>query len=104
MYVNDEVGTSVRVDVPEDKRNERVLSDEELVELTEMGKRIQAHYGEPMDTEWAFERGNLFLLQARPITTLGDDNGVAGEDSSISDKNVIVKGLGASPGTASGKV
>ena len=104
MYVKDEDGTSVRVDVPEDKRNERVLSDEELVELTEMGKRIQAHYGEPMDTEWAFERGNLFLLQARPITTLGDDNGVAGEDSSISDKNVIVKGLGASPGTASGKV
>ena len=104
MYVKDEDGTSVRVDVPEDKRNERVLSDEELVELTEMGKRIQAHYGEPMDTEWAFERGNLFLLQARPITTLCDDNGVAGEDSSISDKNVIVKGLGASPGTASGKV
>ena len=104
MYVKDEDGTSVRVDVPEDKRNERVLSDEELVELTEMGKRIQAHYGEPMDTEWAFERGNLFLLQARPITTLGDDNGAAGEDSSISDKNVIVKGLGASPGTASGKV
>ena len=104
MYVKDEDGTSVRVDVPEDKRNERVLSDEELVELTEMGKRIQAHYGEPMDTEWAFERGNLFLLQARPITTLGDDNGVAGEDFSISDKNVIVKGLGASPGTASGKV
>ena len=104
MYVKDEDGTSVRVDVPENKRNERVLSDEELVELTEMGKRIQAHYGEPMDTEWAFERGNLFLLQARPITTLGDDNGAAGEDSSISDKNVIVKGLGASPGTASGKV
>ena len=86
------------------KRNERVLSDEELVELTEMGKRIQAHYGEPMDTEWAFEKGNLFLLQARPITTLGDDNGAASEDSAVGDKNVIVKGLGASPGTASGKV
>lgn len=104
MYVKDEDGTSVRVDVPEDKRNERVLSDEELVELTEMGKRIQAHYGEPMDTEWAFEKGNLFLLQARPITTLGDDNGAASEDSAVGDKNVIVKGLGASPGTASGKV
>ena len=104
MYVKDEDGTSVRVDVPEDKRNERVLSDEELVELTEMGKRIQAHYGEPMDTEWAFEKGNLFLLQARPITTLGDDNGAASEDSAVGDKNVIIKGLGASPGTASGKV
>ncbi len=51
-----------------------------------------------------FEKGNLFLLQARPITTLGDDNGAASEDSAVGDKNVIVKGLGASPGTASGKV
>ena len=105
MYVKDEDGTSVRVDVPEDKRNERVLSDSELVELTEMGKRIQAHYGEPMDTEWAFEKGNLFLLQARPITTLGDNESTANDDdTTASNKNVIVKGLGASPGTASGKV
>lgn len=104
MYVKDEDGTSVRVDVPEDKETKEFYLMKSLLSLTEMGKRIQAHYGEPMDTEWAFERGNLFLLQARPITTLGDDNGVAGEDSSISDKNVIVKGLGASPGTASGKV
>ena len=105
MYVKDEDGTSVRVEVPEDKRNERVLSDSELVELTEMGKRIQAHYGEPMDTEWAFEKGNLFLLQARPITTLGDNESTANDDdTTASNKNVIVKGLGASPGTASGKV
>ena len=105
MYVKDEDGTSVRVEVPEDKRNERVLSDDELVELTEMGKRIQAHYGEPMDTEWAFEKGNLFLLQARPITTLGDNESTANDDdTTASNKNVIVKGLGASPGTASGKV
>ena len=61
MYTNDEDGTSVKVDVPEEKRNERVLSDSELIQLTEMGKRVQAHYGEPMDTEWAFERGSLFL-------------------------------------------
>ena len=102
MYTNDESGTSIKVDVPEEMRKERVLSDEELIELTEMGKRVQAHYGEPMDTEWAFERNNLFLLQARPITTLGDvteesdDAGVEGD--------VLVRGLGASPGIASGKV
>ena len=103
MYTNDENGTSIKVDVPEDKRNERVLSDEELIELTEMGKRVQSHYGEPMDTEWAFENGNLFLLQARPITTLGDideDN----DDSSDATGEVLVRGLGASPGMASGKV
>ena len=103
MYTNDENGTSVKVDVPEEKRNERVLSDEELIELTEMGKRVQAHYGEPMDTEWAFENGNLFLLQARPITTLGDVEEQK-DDSSADAGEVLVRGLGASPGMASGSV
>lgn len=102
MYTNDEEGTSVKVDVPEEKRNERVLSDDELIELTEMGKRVQAHYGEPMDTEWAFEKDMLFLLQARPITTLDKDAPVDDEESV--DGEVIIKGLGASPGVASGLV
>ncbi len=102
MYTNDESGTSVKVEVPEELRKERVLSDEELIELTEMGKRVQAHYGEPMDTEWAFERDNLFLLQARPITTLGDAP-EEGDDSGV-EGDVLVRGLGASPGIASGEV
>ncbi len=103
MYTNDENGTSIKVEVPEERRKERVLSDEELIELTEMGKRVQAHYGEPMDTEWAFEKDMLFLLQARPITTLGDV--VAEDDGEASDLgDVLVRGLGASPGIASGKV
>ncbi len=103
MYTNDENGTSVKVEVPEDKRKERVLSDEELIELTEMGKTVQAHYGEPMDTEWAFEKDMLFLLQARPITTLGDTVEDA-EDEASDLGDVLVRGLGASPGMASGKV
>ncbi|WP_407391203.1 phosphoenolpyruvate synthase [Methanobrevibacter sp.] len=103
MYTNDEAGTSIKVDVPEEKRKERVLSDEELIELTEMGKRVQAHYGEPMDTEWAFEREHLFLLQARPITTLGDVEEES-EDASSDLGEVLVRGLGASPGMAAGKV
>ena len=103
MYTNDEKGTSVKVEVPEEKRKERVLSDAELVELTEMGKRVQAHYGEPMDTEWAFEKDMLFLLQARPITTLGNASEDAG-DASSDLGDVLVRGLGASPGMASGTV
>ncbi len=103
MYTNDESGTSIKVDVPEKLRMERVLSDEELIELTEMGKRVQAHYGEPMDTEWAFERDNLFLLQARPITTLGDAEGTEDDGDSV-EGEVLVRGLGASPGIATGLV
>ncbi len=103
MYTNDENGTSVKVDVPENQRKERVLSDDELIELTEMGKTVQAHYGEPMDTEWAFEKDMLFLLQARPITTLGDVEEET-QDASSDLGDVLVRGLGASPGMASGKV
>lgn len=104
MYTNDKEGTSVKVEVPEELRNERVLSDEELVELTEMGKRVQAHYGEPMDTEWAFEKGMLFLLQARPITTLDKETDVEEGSDAVVAGEVIIKGLGASPGVASGLV
>lgn len=104
MYTNDDKGTSIKVDVPEDLRNKRVLSDEELIELTEMGKRVQAHYGEPMDTEWAFENDSLFLLQARPITTLGDVGSEGNDDASSELGDVLVRGLGASPGMASGNV
>ena len=103
MYTNDEDGTSVKIEVPEDKRKERVLSDDELIELTEMGKTVQAHYGEPMDTEWAFEKDMLFLLQARPITTLGGAEEAA-DDASSDLGDVLVRGLGASPGMAAGTV
>ena len=104
MFANDAKGTSKEVPVPEEKRKERVLSDEELVDLTEMGKRVQAHYEEPMDTEWAMENGKLFLLQARPITTLDGTNPEEDGADESADLNVLIKGLGASPGIASGPV
>ena len=47
------------------------LSDEQLRALAELGGRVEAHYGEPQDTEWAIDTtGTLWLLQARPITTV----------------------------------
>lgn len=46
----------------------RVLDDGELRELTAMGTRLQEHFGAPQDVEWAFERGNLYVLQSRPVT------------------------------------
>lgn len=96
MFANDEEGTSKEVPVPEDLRNKRVLSDEELIKLTEMGKRIQAHYGKPQDTEWAMEGEDLFLLQSRPITTLGEDTKEVKESADSANLNVLIRGLGAS--------
>ncbi|MBO7517676.1 MAG: phosphoenolpyruvate synthase, partial [Methanobrevibacter sp.] len=103
MFTNEEGGTSIQVDVPDELRKERVLSDEELLELVAMAKRVEGHYGKPQDTEWAFHDGNLFLLQSRPITTLGDSKKEGSEEEEV-DLEVLIRGLGASPGLASGSV
>ncbi|MGL4669418.1 MAG: phosphoenolpyruvate synthase [Methanobacteriaceae archaeon] len=107
MFVKDPNGTSMEVEVPEYLKNKRVMSDEELINLTNMGKKIQEHYGSPQDTEWAMMDKKLFMLQSRPITTLDDSEESTGNSSSnmdIDSRTVIIKGLGASPGMASGEV
>jgi len=45
------------------------LTDSQVVELSDLIKKCEEYYGKPMDTEWAFEGGKLYLLQSRPITT-----------------------------------
>ena len=105
MFTKDpEAGKTVQLDVPEDLKNKRVLSDEEIAALTALGKRIQEHYDFPQDTDWAMENGKVFMLQSRPITTLGMNNGTEAKEGSEEERIIITKGLGASPGMASGTV
>ncbi|MFL5803503.1 MAG: PEP/pyruvate-binding domain-containing protein, partial [Roseiflexaceae bacterium] len=56
--------------VPAAERARYCLSDRDLAGLAALARRVQAHYGTPQDTEWALSGGTLYLLQARPITTL----------------------------------
>ncbi|GAA2463702.1 pyruvate, phosphate dikinase [Winogradskya humida] len=42
----------------------------QALEVAELALRTAEHYGKPQDIEWAYANGELFLLQARPITTL----------------------------------
>lgn len=46
------------------------LSDAQVLEYAGLLDRIEAHYGFPVDTEWALTGNEFHLLQARPITTL----------------------------------
>jgi phosphohistidine swiveling domain-containing protein len=47
------------------------LSDARVLRLAEVGAAVEATFGAPQDIEWAYaEDGALWLLQARPITTL----------------------------------
>jgi pyruvate,water dikinase len=52
-----------------DSPSEFCLSDEQLLAVTSLAAQVEAEYGKPMDIEWAYEGGQLYLLQARPITT-----------------------------------
>jgi pyruvate,water dikinase len=46
---------------------ESSLADNQLQQLVDLGKRVEAHFAIPCDIEWAFSRGQFFLLQSRPI-------------------------------------
>ena len=56
--------------VVEEAGARQTLSDEEIRQLEELGRRVQGEYNFPQDIEWAFAQGKLYLLQSRAITSL----------------------------------
>ncbi len=50
--------------------DKKTLNEKELKQLIHIGKKIESHYKKPMDIEWAIEAGKIYVLQARPITTM----------------------------------
>lgn len=62
-------GGTEEIPVDPAKSSLPVLSEDELVRLAKLGRRLEEVFGTPQDAEWAIERGEVFLLQSRPITT-----------------------------------
>lgn len=94
MIVRGEDGSTVEVEVPPDKRDAQVLTDEEILRLARLARLIEDHYGVPQDVEWGIEKGKIYILQSRPITTIKREEEV----------KLVLEGIGASPGIASGVV
>ncbi|MGR6967453.1 PEP/pyruvate-binding domain-containing protein [Geodermatophilus sp. URMC 61] len=46
------------------------LPDEAVVELARLGRAVATHFGRPQDIEWARAAGQVWLVQARPMTAL----------------------------------
>ncbi|MCY4730651.1 phosphoenolpyruvate synthase, partial [Natronomonas gomsonensis] len=116
MHLKDEeTGETVERDVPEEKRTRRVLSDEDISRLVDLGERVEEYYGTPQDVEWAMTDAGDYMLQSRPITTIDEDDADSNVETSATDTGVndgsasgngevLVDGLGSSPGTADGPV
>ncbi|MBL7045095.1 MAG: hypothetical protein ISR98_00640 [Parcubacteria group bacterium] len=54
-----------------EKGKEQVLTEEQIIELSNLIKQIENHYSSPQDIEWAYENSKFYITQSRPITTLG---------------------------------
>src|SRR3990167_5468217 len=77
------------------------LTENEIIEVALLVKSIENHYYFPQDIEWALEKGRVFIVQSRPITTT--QNKKLTEKVNTETKNApIVVGAPASPGIGVG--
>lgn len=53
-----------------DRQNAPVLTDEQVMLLNDLGRKIEAHFGQPQDIEWCLADGAFYIVQSRPVTTL----------------------------------
>jgi phosphoenolpyruvate synthase/pyruvate phosphate dikinase len=48
----------------------QVLTDEQILQLERVGRRIEEHFGHPQDIEWCLANDRFYIVQSRPITAL----------------------------------
>lgn len=103
--IDPEHGANVWQDLAEADGAAVKLSDDAILELSAIGQRIESHYGSPQDIEWGRANGNFYLLQTRPITTVGPSTPINGANPPPEvAQTPILDGSPASPGVASGRI
>ena len=79
------------------------LTDAQILKLSDLGQKLEKHYYFPQDSEWAIEKGAIYIVQTRPITTTGKEK--ASHVVSPQSRNELIgKGDPASPGMRTGTV
>jgi pyruvate,water dikinase len=106
--VRAEAGGNRREDIPEAEGGRQKLSDERVLRLTSLAKVIESNYRRPMDIEWCADDNQLYIVQARPVTTIPSTPSApaarGGTSPAPFSDNALVHGMGASPGIAAGRV
>ncbi|MDO8460772.1 MAG: phosphoenolpyruvate synthase [Nanoarchaeota archaeon] len=97
--IKNKKGKTETISLDKEKAKEQVLNNHEIKLLAQYAKQLEEHYKKPQDIEFAIEGDNIFIVQSRPITTFYKES----KKSNIKGK-VLLSGMGASPGVASGIV
>jgi len=107
VYAGNASGETKNVPTSKAERAAFVLSDVEILDLARMATTIEAHYGQPMDMEWARdgETGEIFIVQARPETvqSLSDAGAIKSYTVKRAGK-ALLKGLSVGSAVAAGRV
>ncbi|WP_118973643.1 rifamycin-inactivating phosphotransferase [Taibaiella koreensis] len=69
IYAAQKGGTQ-EVAVEPEQQHTQALTDEQILQLTQIGRKIEAHFGYPQDIEWCRSGNVFYIVQSRPITTL----------------------------------
>jgi pyruvate,water dikinase len=63
-------GGTEKQEIEADKQNRQALTDEQILKLERIGRKIEEHFGFPQDIEWCLVDHAYFIVQSRPISTL----------------------------------
>ncbi len=92
-------GSNEIVKLSEERSQSQVLSRAEIKEVADFAIKLESHYDKPQDIEFAIEAGEVYIIQSRPITTLGNK-----QEGKELEGNILIEGLAASPGIGVGTV
>ena len=63
-------GGTLEEAIDPERQEQPALTDAQVVQLEQLGRRIEAHFGHPQDIEWCLVDEEFHIVQSRPITTL----------------------------------
>jgi pyruvate,water dikinase len=63
-------GGTQEVAIEPANQEQPALTDAQIVRLAQLGRQIEAHFGQPQDIEWCLVGDGFQIVQSRPITTL----------------------------------
>ncbi len=107
VFVEGETRQTTRnIPTPKEDRARFCITDEDALELARCALAIEAHYGRPMDIEWAKDGvdGKIYIVQARP-ETVASQRGATTIDSYVLDDRgeVLIEGRAVGEKIAAGK-
>ncbi|HLE48661.1 MAG TPA: phosphoenolpyruvate synthase [Patescibacteria group bacterium] len=95
---------NIEKEVPKNKRELQKISDEDIVKLAKLSESLQKHYYFPQDSEWAYEKGKIYIVQTRPVTTITTIEDKKKDEIDLIGQTPVLQGTPASPGIGSGPV